>query len=277
MDITLSLFPKFYKHLDVHQLADLVREVGLDTTNAVIRDGYWVSSSGLAKELPEFVQAMRGEGLEVKFATAGFSAADLLADPTPLAIMAESGIADFRIGYFQESKEGPRASLLAARSQLEQLAPLCELHRIRAVYQVHHGTLITNASAAWHLVNGLSSKWIGIELDPGNQGFEGFEYWGRSVRLLADYLAAVGVKDTAPSRDLLCTHDPDKGWRRAWAPLDEGVTNWHDLVRSLAAVNFQGTFVFMPFYHADDSALMTEKLKREVAYLRGVIASIELG
>ena len=40
MKAILSIFPKFYKHLDVHGLATLVREVGLDTTNVIIRDGF---------------------------------------------------------------------------------------------------------------------------------------------------------------------------------------------------------------------------------------------
>lgn len=274
MQATLSLFPKFYKNLDARRLAALVREVGLDTTNVIIRDGYWVSSANLAAELPVFMQAMRQEGLEVTFATTGFGAAELISDPSPLAILAENGITDFRMGYFMESNEGPRTSLDSARSQLEQLAPLCEQYAVRAVYQVHHETLMPNASAMWHVVNGLPARWIGVELDPGNQGFEGFECWGRSARLLGDHLVAAGIKDTTLTRDMLHAGDPNKGWRRTWVPLYEGVTNWHDFIRSLAAIGFRGTFVFMPFYHEKDPGLMTETLKKEVAYLRNVIACV---
>ena len=273
MNAILSIFPKHFQHLGAPQLAAMVRTIGLDTTNAVIRDGYWVSADGLADELPAFMRAMRAEGLKVTFATTDFPASQLIADPTPMAVLAENGIAEFRMGYFSDSPT-PRAALLTARSQLEQLASQCERNRIRAVYQVHHGTLIPSASAAWHLMQGLPARWIGVELDPGNQSFEGYENWGRSARLLGDYLVAAGIKDTVLSRDTLAASAPDKGWRRIFAPIDEGVTNWQDFIRALAENNFQGTLVFMPFYHSKEPELLTVVLKWEVAWLRRLINSV---
>lgn len=274
MQITLSLFPKFYKYLDAHQLANLVREVGLDTTNVVVREGYWTSLENLATELPDFIKATREEGLKVTFATAGFSVTDMLKDATPIGILAENGITDFRLDYFRETEEGVSASMKSARVQMEQLVPICEKYGIRAVYQVHHRTLIPSATAAWYLVDGLPAQWVGIELDPGNQAFEGYEDWGRSARLLGEHLVAAGVKDTVISRNRLKAGDHNKGWQQVWAPIYKGVTDWHDFVRACASVEFSGMFVFMPFYHPDDPKKMTQILKREAAYLRAVIADI---
>ena len=53
MNATFSLFPKFYKHLSAEQLAELVREVGLDTTNLVVREGYWADPYNLAADRSE--------------------------------------------------------------------------------------------------------------------------------------------------------------------------------------------------------------------------------
>ncbi len=275
MQIRWSIFPKFYQHLGLAELAALVREVGLDTTNLVIRDGYWVSRAGLARDLPLFMAAMRDAGLEVRFATAGFTPEELFADETPLALLAENGITEYRMSYFSEENNDPRASFAAARQKLERLAPLCEKHRIRCVYQIHHGTLIPSASAAYLLVQGLPAQWIGVELDPGNQSFEGYENWGRSARLLGEYLVAVGIKDSALVRDPAKANEPGKGWTRSWVPLDEGVTNWYDVARALKSINFSGTFVYMPFYDEKDPSQMTQKLKREVAYLRSIIKEVE--
>ncbi len=271
---TLSLFPKFFRHLSPPQLAGLVRMVGLDTTNAIVRTGYWVSPEGLAAELPAFLRALRAEGLRVTFASTGYPASGLVADPTPLAVMAANGITEFRLGYFDGAPADPRSALKQARSELERLAPVCERHGIRAVCQLHHGTLVPSASAAWHLVQGLPARWIGIELDPGNQGFEGFENWERSARLLGGHLAAAGIKDTRVFRDAAAAGAGDKGWRREFAPIDEGVTCWHDFIRALAAVGFEGPLVFMPFYHSAEPELLTAVLAREVAWLRRVIASV---
>ena len=77
-----------------------------------------------------------------------------------------------------------------------------------------------------------------------------------------------------PVRDDSRAQAPDKGWTRDWAPIYEGVTNRHDLVRALAAIGFSGTFVFMPFYDENDPETMTKKLKREVAYLRDVLETV---
>jgi hypothetical protein len=274
MQITFSIFPKFYRHLDPRGLAALVHEVGLDTTNAVIRDGYWVTPGGMAKELPAFVKAMEEEGLEVRFATAGFSADSLIADSNPLAILADSGVVEFRMDYFRVKDGDPRRSMAEAREALERLVPNLERHGVRAVYQLHHGTLIPSPSAAWQLVKGLPARWIGVELDPGNQAYEGFECWDRAAKLLGEYAVALGVKDVAFVRSPEHAEDPDKGWRRIWAPLDEGITNWHEVVSALDAIDFKGTFVFMPFYDENDPEAMTQKLKREVAYLRGVVAQV---
>lgn len=267
-----SLFPKFYSHLDVHQLAGLVREVGLDTTNLVIREGYWVSLPGIAKELPRFVKAMGAEGLEIRYATAGLAPEDVIADPSPLGVMAENGITEFRLGYFGAG-EDVAARLEQARGAMERIVSLCERYGIRAVYQIHHGTLIPSASAAWTLIGGLPSKWVGIKIDPGNQGFEGYEDWNRTASLLGEYITAVGVKDTALAQDRSRIHEPDKGWRRLWATIDEGVANWHEVAAALEKIEFDGTFVFMPFYDENDPVAMTAKLKREVAYLRGVVSA----
>jgi sugar phosphate isomerase/epimerase len=85
---------------------------------------------------------------------------------------------------------------------------------------------------------------------------------------------AAGIKDTRVWRDESAGDDPDKGWRREWCPIDEGVTNWHDFVAACVATEFSGTFVFMPFYDPQEPSAQLEKLNREVAYLRGLVRQI---
>jgi len=277
MNATFSLFPKFYKHLAVEQLAELVREVGLDTTNMVVREGYWVDPYELARDVPKFVEAMAAAGVTVTFATAGFSPDQIVFDPTPLKIFADSGITEFRMDYFRIEKGDVRTSYVVARHKLETMVDLCAEAKVRAIYQVHHGTLIPGASAAFGLINGMDAEWIGVMLDPGNQNFEGCERPELSVGLLGEYLRAVGVKDTAVTRDPEKAGEEAKGWKRTWAPLDAGETNWHALVRALEASGFEGHFVFMPFYDAADPDAMTAKLQRDVAYLRRAVEAAVAG
>ncbi len=273
MRIIWSIFPKFYRHLSPEGLAELVRHVGLDTANVVVREGYWVTQEKLAVELPRFVKALRAAGIEPHFATTGFMPAGLLADPTPLAILADNGIRGYRMGHYQFRGLDVREALATARREMQQLAPLCLKHGVRCVFQLHHNLLIASATAGYDLVKGLPSEAVGIELDPGNQAFDGMENWERSARLLGEHLCALGVKDTALTQDPAEAHRPEKGWKRDWATLYEGVTNWHEVISALKGIDFSGTFVFMPFYNPDDPEEMTRKLKREVEYLRGIVAA----
>lgn len=276
MQICWSLFPKFFAHLSLPALADLVREVRLDTTNLVVRDGFQVTPEYLAEELPLFLRVMRREGLEIRFATTDYSAETLLAHPEILTILAEAGIRDFRMGHFPDRGGDVRQDLRQARSELERLAPLCERAGIRAVYQLHNNTLIASPGMAYHLFAGLPPEWLGIELDPGNQSFDGHEDWNRSVRLLGSSLVALGVKDTGVIRDMGRSEGPDKGWVRYWTPIDNGATHWPEVVRALNGIDFTGTFVFMPFYAPDEPDEMRRRLRDEVAYLRKIVEDMAL-
>ena len=274
MQICWSLFPKFFSHLSLPALAELVREVGLDTTNLVVRDGFQVTPEYMAEELPLFLRVMRREGLEIRFATTDYTAEALLAKPETLTVLAEAGIRDFRMGHFPDGGGDVRGTLREAREQLERLAPLCERAGIRAVTQLHNHTLIASPGMAYHLFAGLPPEWLGLELDPGNQSFDGHEEWNRSARLLGSSLVALGVKDTGVIRDMGRSDGPDKGWARYWTPIDNGVTDWHQVVRALQAIDFAGTFVFMPFYAPEEPAEMRRRLREEVAYLRDIVAEV---
>ncbi|HEX8236265.1 MAG TPA: TIM barrel protein [Abditibacteriaceae bacterium] len=275
MNITFSLFPKFYREYSPQQLAELVRHTGLDTVNLVVRDGYWCEPATVARNAPRFVAAMREYGIQVHFATTDLHAADIMRQPEILAAFAECGIRNFRLNHFHAGERDIKSALREVRRQLETLAPWCQKFGVRAVNQLHHHTLVSSPSAAFALVDGLPPEAISVELDAGNQAFEGFEDWKRSVELLGPYLSAVGVKDTALVRDMSHASDDDKGWRRNWAPLGEGVTNWKTLLRALHTNNFSGTLVFMAFYHDTEEAARTRVLGEEVAYLRRIIAAVE--
>ncbi len=269
-----SLFPKLYRDFSAGQLADLVQSVGLDTTNVVIRKGYPVDEEFVATDLSRFMNEATQAGLTITCASTTFSADVLASDQSPMAPMAGCGIKEFRMGWFPKATGDVHEALKAAKADMDRVAEAAQKHRIRAIYQIHHNTLITSPSAAYNLVRGLPSQWIGVELDPGNQSFQGFEPWDFSVGLLGDYCAWLAVKDTVTWQEKTLATDPDKGWRRTFAPISEGVTNWHRVMEALKVNQFDGTLVFMPFYEEDNGDARDAKLKAEVAYLRSVVSAV---
>jgi sugar phosphate isomerase/epimerase len=258
----------------------LVREVGLDTTNAIIRPGYWADPENLGPTLAAFVSSMREEGLEVTFATTGWSPTDVLADEGILGTCAQCGIRDVRVTQLYSGGEygavgDVRAELDEARRTFEQLARLSEKHGVRSVYQVHHMTLLTTPSALQPLVRDLPPQYMGAMIDPGNQLVEGYEDWGRSARLLGEHLVALGVKDTAWTQDRDKLTDDDKGWSWSFVPCQEGMANWMDVGRALHDTDFSGTLVFMPFYKAETPEALRAAIREEVAYVRRCFAAAE--
>ena len=269
MQVTWSIFPKFQNHLDPRGLAAFVRDVGLDTTNLVVRDGYWVTPKNLAADTMRFVAAMKAEGIEIAYATTSYTPQQLIDEPTPIQVFHDNGIRAFRIGHVEASKTGDvRRDLKRARGQFEQLAALCAKHGVRAIYQLHHATLMPSPSSVFPIVDGLPSDAVGIELDPGNQSHEGHEDYGRTVRLLGDYVAWAACKDSVIRQDPSGIDRPDKGWRRTWAPAYEGVVRWDQFFAALASIDFHGVIKLMPFYDEKDPQKQREKLKKEVAHLK---------
>lgn len=264
LKIRWSLFPKFFPNLSAPELAALVREVGLDTTNLVIREGFPVTPEKLKEQIGPFTKGLRAEGLDITFATTGFRAEDLTKDDTPLAILAEHGIKEFRMDHFRAPDKDVRKALTEARGKLERLVTVCERRGVRAIYQLHHATIVPSPSAVYPLVTGLPARWIGVELDPGNQTNEGMEAWGRSAYLLNEYLVAMGVKDS------LLRQGANGKWQRPWVPCGEGTTDWQAVFSALSAINYNGIAVFMPFYDEKDPAAQRVKLKKEVTYIRSM-------
>lgn len=271
MDVTYSLFPKMLSRLSADDLADLARDIGFDGVDLVVRDGFWVTPGGLAREAADFVAAMRRRGVRVEFATTSYTPHMLLEDSAPLHIMADLGITAFRMGYFSyHPAAGIREQLEAARAQMEKLAELCAAARIKAVYQVHHGyaQLVQHSLAALAIVQGLPAEHVGVMLDPGNQFHEGREHLGKAIRHLGAYFAGIGVKDVLPRLDPDKRHLPGKGWSAIWTPCHEGVTNWHEIGGWLRELNRPVLVNVQPFYYADDPKRHADALKQEFAYIR---------
>src|SRR5215218_9557717 len=106
MQVTWSVFPKFHKHLDPPGLAAFVRDIGVDTTNMIVREGYWVTPGpNLAAETMKFVDAMKREGIDIHYATTGFTLAELIKDPTPLQVFHDNGIRAFRLGHVNATND----------------------------------------------------------------------------------------------------------------------------------------------------------------------------
>lgn len=263
---TFTLFPKFYQKMAPEPLAVLARDCGFDAMDLVVREGFWCEPGNLRTTATTFATAMNRGGLQIPFAIVSHTAAELVAKPDVLAILADVGVNEIRFEHWRNRPRDPRTALADARRDMEQLAPLCQKRQVRALIQVHHERLVSSPSAAWQLVRDLPPAAIGVQLDAGNETREGFEAWSKAIPLLGEHFASIGIKDCRP------VHTPAKGWSLEWCPIGGGMAAWSSLAKELAAAKFNGLFDFHPFYAPDDDAERTRLLKREVTFLRDLLA-----
>lgn len=269
---TLSIFPKFLKSLPLPELGPRLRDAGLDACNLVIRKDYWVQPDDAPRSIPGFVASLRAAGVAVPACTWAEGVDQVLAAEATVAAMADAGIRSFRVGYFQwDERGGPLSGQLRrAADLLRRLQPLLERYRMQALYQVHHGTLISSPSLAALLLEDLPPTEFAVKLDAGNQGFEGMEAWDRAARMLGSRWAALGVKDTRVDR---------RGGRprRGFCPCPDGDNDWDAVARAWRARQAAqvGLWVLQPFYHEQDATAHLATLTQEVAFVRAALGRAE--
>lgn len=270
------LFPKFFGHLTLQELMSTCNDLGIDGPTALIREGYWIDRENLETALPQYVAAAQSHGLRVKYAETPFSLEEIPSLSRELSVLWDNGITDFRVDFISKRYAGAYRDLpYVLRPLIERAAVTAAEAGVRMIIQIHGHCYPHNATAAYPLVRGLDPAAVGIKIDPGNNlAQEGYELFDYQVEVLGEYIAALGAKDACVRR----TGDPqsaDKGWRRAFVPAYEGMTDYPLLMRALKKIGFDGPAILMPFYHEKEYDRLLDCLKKEIAYLRHVECSIQ--
>lgn len=135
-----------------------------------------------------------------------------------------------------------------AKAFLAEVEPLARCYGVKALVEIHHGTICPSASLAYRLVSHFDPELIGVIHDAGNMVHEGFEDYRFGLELLGPYLAHVHLKNAAYDR-------PAAGgvWQPRWAPLEDSVVDFPKLFGALGAVGYDGWLVVEDFSGARES------------------------
>lgn len=271
--MTCALFPKCFQDLSAEELMETCAAAGIDTPTVMVRDGYWVTEADAETSLPAFLRTAEAYGMQPDYAQTGLYMARLEADNRLLRTLAANGIRQVRMGMIDKEVVPDYRELddwfRRAAARAEQAG---RANGIRCVIQIHGNLYPHNATAAWRLVKDLDPRYIGIKLDPGNNlTFEGYERFDYQIRLLREYITALGVKDTSVERRPGCTTG-GKGWVRRFVPINEGMADYDLILRELLRVGFDGPMILMPFYEADSREELLRLIGGEAAYLRAAEA-----
>ncbi|MBO5275360.1 MAG: sugar phosphate isomerase/epimerase [Clostridia bacterium] len=256
------LFAKFYQNFTPEQLAERCAELGFDGPTALVRDGYPLTAANLKEALPSYIRTMEAAGMEVKFADAPVNPLREDADYL-VGTLAEHGIERIRLDHIGKAVKPARELADYARYYAEAAAKLAERHGTKAVIQLHGHCYPHNATAAYPCVKDLDPRYIGVKMDPGNNlAQEGYELFDYQIKLLGEYLTALGAKSAGIFRG------EDGIWRRGFVPAQEGIADYNLIMRTLKEIDFDGPAVLMPFYNDREPDVLTEKLKDELAFFK---------
>ncbi len=163
----------------------------------------------------------------------------------------------------------PDGSFLAHRARAREgfraAAALAARYGVRALLEIHYGSLAPSASAAAALLDGLDPRHVGVIHDAGNMVFEEFEEYRLGLETLGPLLAHVHLKSAA-WRPAGRRPDGSLAWEANWAPLRGGMVDVPALFAALRAVGYDGWVSFEDFSAEQP---LREHLRDNLAYARG--------
>lgn len=148
---------------------------------------------------------------------------------------------------------------------LEAMAPF----GVKAVLEIHGGTLHPSASLAHRIVSHWPPERVGVIYDPQNMVSDGYETTELALDLLGPYVAHVhvgGHRPVAKGVDEVGT----RRWEWERVSMAEGLYDYPRLFKKLKAVNYQGYVSIEDFR----SVRAEEKLREGIGYVRAIEAQL---
>ena len=188
---------------------------------------------------------------------------DLPAVEEAMAFARAAGAPSIRVGVGRTGGDESYGTLYEETvAFLGNVESLARANGIKAMVEMHHGTITASAAGARRVVEHFDPDLIGVIHDCGNMVHEGFENYRMGLELLGPYLGHVHVKNAAYSR-------PNEGgvWRSHWAPLQDGVVDFPALFAALRVINYDGWIVVEDFSQAFDTRTA---LRENIQFLRSL-------
>ena len=152
-----------------------------------------------------------------------------------------------------------------ARDQYREVAQMARRHGVRALVELHHGSLLPSASAAASFLDGFDPAEVGVIHDAGNMVYEGFEDYRLGLEMLGPYLGHVHVKDGRWVRGR-------SGWAAEAAPLGDGMVDLPRLFAALAHVGYDG-WLGVEDFSTDRS--LPDRLRRNLTRIRAALGEAQ--
>jgi sugar phosphate isomerase/epimerase len=178
------------------------------------------------------------------------------------------GAPSLRINVPQYSSDQPFMPIWnQAREDFKRIEQVAAQNNVRALIEVHMGTICPSASAARMFVDGMDPKHIGVIHDAGNMVYEGFENYRLGLEMLGDYLALVHVKN-ATAYPFKTRPDTTVEWRFKFWPMHQGVADIRALIVALLDIGYDGWISFEDF---STQQKLPDRMKFNIEFVKRLV------
>jgi sugar phosphate isomerase/epimerase len=277
-----SVFSGVLPELAAEEVCARLARQGYDGVEWRVDGEYHWRAATIDRDAPQMSELCAAHGLEVAGLTTYVRPDEEDAVRRLIAACQTLGCPRFRIfsamydpavGYFPLRDQ--------TRQKLERLARMLEGSGVKALLEIHFGTIFSSPALAYELLRGMDPATIGVILDPANLVIEGATDLRLALDMIGPFVDLVHVKN-------VCWERTAAGkWRWRFDELEDGQCDWAAVMPALQAIGYDGWLSFenlwrVPVRHrgyvAEDLADASlpprdidQRLAAELACLKGLI------
>ena len=267
-------FVKPFQNLPFEEIAGISAEIGWDGIECPVRKGGVIEPQAAEDELPNLVDALRKNGLDVPVLATDVENATDPVSQRLLQTARKLNIRQYRMKHYYYDLDKPIAPQLENfRAKIRDLAQLNSEQKVQGTIQNHSGRNYVGAPVwdLWELMRELNPKEMALYFDIGHATLEGGYSWPIQARLVEPMLAVVSVKDFLWSRQTTAGAQ-QRGWKAEWCPLGKGMVQ-RAFFDWLQKTRFSGPVSQHFEYPVGSGRAMIAAMKKDLAAVQDWLAS----
>jgi len=275
----------FSKPLDSYGfdfMCECLVKSGIEGFDLTVRPEGKVEPSKVETILPQLVAEAGKYKLKIDMMVTGIlSVTDPFAEQV-LKTASFCGVKYYRLGWFQyEENSDILQTLEKDRILLTEIAELNRKYKIHGGYQNHSGTGVGGPVWDLHeLLRDLPPEFLGSQYDVRHATVEGANTWVLGMRLIADHIRTLAVKDFTW---MTVNGKPEA----VTVPLGEGMVDWDTFFTMVKGLDIIGPITLHVEYPLLENGeeklplirqqeIIVKKLRKDMDFLNGYLAKYNL-
>jgi sugar phosphate isomerase/epimerase len=277
-------FVMFSKHLDMlglslRELGETIADIGFDGVDLTVRPGGRVEPEQVEDKLPEAVAALAQFGLEVPLITTAIDGPQTPYAEETFATASECDIPALKLGYWVlQDPMQLWTCFETARVKLTGLQSMALDYGVSANIHIHAGPYLSaNAAVVHMLLEDMDPRAVGAYIDSGHMFIEGGQDgWRQGMVMLAPHTNLVALKGYSWAAVLDTTTGKQTVQRRMLG-FEEAQQDWRQIFTLLKNFGYDGTVSLHSEYGDLDRDGLVEQTRRDLTFIKRIVADVEAG